>query len=84
MLGTEGNGAMAGQDILHMLRHLEFSHLWEPVLKPMLIGSLPLAAVSAAVFYVAAFYAARLFQSRRQMRRQNKLRARSVAFAEDV
>ena len=32
--------------------------------KPMLIGSLPLAAASAAVFYVAAFYAARLFQSR--------------------
>jgi uncharacterized protein (DUF2062 family) len=84
MLGTEGNGAMAGQDILHMLRHLEFSHLWGPVLKPMLVGSLPLAAVSAVVFYVVAFYAARLFQSRRQIRRQNKLRARAVAWADDV
>ncbi len=84
MLGTEGNGAMAGQDILHMLRHLEISHLWEPVLKPMLIGSVPLAAASAVVFYAAAYYAARLFQSRRHIRRQTKMQARAVAWADDV
>ncbi|WP_372353145.1 DUF2062 domain-containing protein [Pararhizobium sp. YC-54] len=80
MLGTEGNGAMAGQDILHLLKHLEFSHLWEPVLKPMLVGSVPLAALSAVAFYVMAFYAARLFQSRRQ----DRLRARAVAWADDL
>jgi hypothetical protein len=84
VLGMEGKGAMAGQDILHMLTHLEFSHLWEPVLKPMLVGSLPLAALSAAVFYVAAFYAARLFQSRRQIRRQSRLRARTAAWDDDL
>ncbi len=84
VLGTEGNGVMAGQDILHMLRHLEFSHLWGPVLKPMLVGSIPLAALSAAIFYVAAFYAAKLFQSRRQIRRRHKLQARAVAWADDL
>lgn len=73
MLGTGERGALAGEDILHMLRHLEFSHLWGPVLKPMLIGSVPVAAGSAAVFYVMAFYAARLFQARRQTRRLGKM-----------
>ncbi|WP_068953733.1 DUF2062 domain-containing protein [Pararhizobium polonicum] len=78
VLGTGGSGALAGQDILHMLRHLELSHLWEPVLKPMLIGSVPVAAASAVVFYVAAFYAAKLFQSRRQLRRQSKLQTHTA------
>lgn len=84
ILGTSGNGAMAGQDILHMLGHLEVSHLWEPVLKPMLVGSVPLAAVSAVIFYVAAFYAAKLFQARRHLRRQTRMQARMVAWADDV
>ncbi|HTO29934.1 MAG TPA: DUF2062 domain-containing protein [Pararhizobium sp.] len=76
LLGTGDSGALQGQDILHMLKHLELSHLWTPVLKPMLVGSIPLAAGSAVVFYVAAFHAAKLFQARRQIRRLGKLQAR--------
>jgi len=83
MLGTEGS-ALAGQDILHMLGHLELSHLWEPVLKPMLIGSVPVAAASAVVFYVAAFYAATLFQSRRHIRRQRKMQTRMLGWADEL
>ncbi|WEZ85235.1 DUF2062 domain-containing protein [Rhizobium sp. 32-5/1] len=67
-------GGMGGHDILHMLKNLEFSHLWGPVLKPVLIGSVPAAAIAALVFYIASFYAARLFQSRRKTR----LSARTV------
>ncbi len=62
------SGAMAGHDILHMLKNLEFSSLWGPVLKPVLVGSIPAAIVAAMVFYGVALYAARLFQSRRKMR----------------
>jgi len=66
-------GAMGGHDILHMLKNLEFSQLWGPVLKPVLIGSMPAAAVAALVFYGASFYAARLFQSRRKTRLSEKM-----------
>jgi uncharacterized protein (DUF2062 family) len=83
MLGTEGS-ALAGQDILHMLGHLELSHLWGPVLKPMLIGSVPVAGASAVVFYVAAFYAAKLFQSRRHIRRQRKMQTRMLGWADEL
>ncbi len=61
-------GAIGGHDILHMLKNLEFSHLWGPVLKPVLIGSVPAAAGAALLFYAVALYAARLFKSRRKIR----------------
>lgn len=64
----QSSGTMGGHDILHMLKNLEFSHLWGPVLKPVLIGSVPAAAGAALVFYGASLYAARLFQSRRRTR----------------
>lgn len=80
ILGT-GGGALTGENILHKLGHLDLAHLWEPLLKPMLIGSMPVAAASAAVFYIAAFYAAKLFQSRRQVRRSGSVQARSAGSA---
>ena len=67
-----------------MLKHLELSHLWGPVLKPMLIGSLPLAALSALFFYVIAFYAAKLFQARRQVRRLSRIQSRMAGSAESL
>lgn len=73
ILGADG-GALTGENILHMLSHLELTHLWGPVLKPMLIGCVPVAAVSALVSYVITFYAARLFQDRRRMRRLGRER----------
>lgn len=84
LLGTGDRAALSGHDILDMLRHLEFSHLWTPVLKPMLVGSLPLAALSALFFYVIAFYAAKLFQARRQVRRLSKIEARMARSADSL
>ncbi|MGI0523757.1 DUF2062 domain-containing protein [Rhizobium giardinii] len=81
MLGAGGSGALTGEEIVNRLSHLELAHLWEPLLKPMLIGSVPIAAASAAVFYVLAFYAAKLFQSRRQVRRSGKAQHRTAGSA---
>lgn len=81
ILGTGGSGALTGENILHMLGHLELVHLWEPVLKPLLIGSVPVAVGSAAAFYVVAFHAAKLFQSRRQVRRSGKMQPRTAGSA---
>jgi uncharacterized protein len=76
ILGKGGGGALTGEHILHMLSHLELAHLWEPLLKPMLIGSVPVAAASAALFYAVALYFAKLFQSRRQVRRSGRAQVR--------
>lgn len=82
LLGVEAHQTLSGHEILAMLGDLEFSHLWEPVLKPMLVGALPLALVSAVVFYGLAYVAARLFQSRRQARRA--LRAPSFSSTGEI
>lgn len=68
ILGGAGGASLSGEKILDMLRHLKLGELWEPLLKPMLIGSVPVAAASAVIFYIAAFWAASLFRSRRQSR----------------
>jgi uncharacterized protein (DUF2062 family) len=73
------NASPEGAEILHMLTHLQLSELWGPVLKPLLIGSLPLAAGSAVVFYSASFYAARMFRSRRVSRLADKPKAPQTA-----
>jgi uncharacterized protein (DUF2062 family) len=84
LLGTGDRATLSGHEILDMLRHLELTHLWTPVLKPMLVGSLPLAALSAMFFYVIAFYAARLFQARRQVRRLSRIQARMAGSADSL
>ncbi|MEI2297540.1 DUF2062 domain-containing protein [Ensifer sp. MJa1] len=68
ILGVEAAHAATSADVLHMVEHLDFSALWGPVFKPMLVGSLPLAGAAALVFYAAAYQATRLFQRRRRSR----------------
>ncbi|KQY20104.1 DUF2062 domain-containing protein [Rhizobium sp. Root482] len=80
--GAGGHGALSGRDILHMLGELDLSHLWGPVLKPMLIGTVPLAAASALIFYVAAFHAASLYQARRRSRRSRHVQASTAGPAD--
>lgn len=74
MLGT-ASGELKGEQILGMLASLQISELWAPLMKPMLVGCLPIAAASAVVFYLAAFVAAKLFQSRRVSRRLARMQA---------
>jgi uncharacterized protein len=48
---------------LWSLHHL--SSLWRPVIEPMLVGSVPLGLVSAAVAYFVGAYAVGVFKARR-------------------
>lgn len=77
IIGPQASGAATGADVAHMVEHLEFSGLWGPVFKPMLIGSVPLAAAGALIFYPLAFQTARLFQSRRRRARSSGARSTS-------
>lgn len=65
--------AVGGQEIMRMVEHLDLASLWGPVFKPMLIGSLPLAAAGGLIFYPLAFQTARLFQERRRRARAHRL-----------
>jgi len=53
-------------DLADLLSRAEFGHLWEPVVKPMLVGCLPPGLISAAVFYALTYFSVRAFQTRRQ------------------
>ena len=64
-------------DLEALFRRLDMSQLWEPVLKPMLIGALPLAIVSGLLFYAATYWTVQGFQARRRVKLAEKARARA-------
>ena len=68
ILGVESAHAASSADVMRMVEHLDLPALWGPVFKPMLVGSLPLAAGGALLSYIAVYQAARLFQKRRRAR----------------
>ncbi|KQT54209.1 hypothetical protein ASG43_00825 [Aureimonas sp. Leaf454] len=77
MLGVSpavGDGA-APAGIAHALLNRDLLAIWDPIVKPMLIGSLPLGIGFAGVAYAAVFVGARSFQRRRALRIQ-ELRAK--------
>ena len=55
-------------DLLTALEHGRFGELWGPVLKPMLIGSIPPALASGIFFYFVVFFTVRGFRTRRRQR----------------
>jgi uncharacterized protein len=59
----------------HALANMRLTDMWEPILKPMLIGSVPLGLAAALVAYGAVYLAARSFQAHRT-RRMEALRER--------
>lgn len=62
-----------------MLRHLEFSQLWDPILKPMTVGSIPLGIGIALVFYLLTRSATRAFREQRRKRLAERARRRAAA-----
>lgn len=62
-----------------MLRHFEFSQLWDPVLKPMTVGSIPLGVSAAIIFYLLTRTAARTFREQRRKRLADRARRRAKA-----
>jgi uncharacterized protein (DUF2062 family) len=65
--------AIGGAEITHMVERLDLAELWGPVFKPMIVGSLPLAAGGALIFYPLSYQAARHFQERRRRTRSQRV-----------
>ncbi|MEM5491712.1 DUF2062 domain-containing protein [Hoeflea sp. AS16] len=64
-----------------LLRHLDISQLWDPVLKPMLIGAIPPGVVSGVAFYILTYWGVRAFQARRKSRLAMRAKARIQGLA---
>ena len=67
-LGVQSAQAVTASELFHMLEHLQLSELWQPVLKPMLVGAGFLGVSAAFLSYGVTRHAVRSFKARRHAR----------------
>ena len=60
--------AVTAAELFHRLEHLQLSELWQPVLKPMLVGAGLLGAAAAVLAHGVTRFAVRSFKARRHAR----------------
>jgi uncharacterized protein (DUF2062 family) len=60
------------------------ARLWEPVLKPMLVGAVPLAVVSGVIIYAATYRMVASFQRSRRERLVLRHQAQQAAAFEEL
>ena len=84
LLGNDAAAADHSVNLTKLFEHLDLSQLWGPVLKPMLLGCLPLAAATGVLFYILTFIAVRGFQLRRRERLSAKTRERMARAMEGL
>jgi uncharacterized protein (DUF2062 family) len=63
----------------HMLTHLRFAELWDPLLKPMAIGSIPVGLLVAGIMYAITYSAASAFREQRRKRLAERARRKADA-----
>ncbi len=71
LLGRQPSDWVGEANLFSLLGQLDFGPLWHPILKPMLIGGLPLAALCGAAFYVLTWQGVRMFQQQGKRRTLN-------------
>lgn len=72
-----GGRFRGGGDLPRNFAEKSMHALW-PVIKPMLVGSVPIGIVLGLVFYVVVFYATRAFQAMRRERLAERRREQSL------
>ncbi|EDQ32503.1 hypothetical protein HPDFL43_11906 [Hoeflea phototrophica DFL-43] len=73
LIGVPQGAGHRHVDLHSLLTHLDVGQLWEPVIKPMLIGCVPPGLFTAICFYVLTYWGVTAFQTRRK----SKLAARA-------
>ncbi|MGV8939551.1 MAG: DUF2062 domain-containing protein [Allorhizobium sp.] len=68
VLGTHATGGGERVNLARLFEKLDLSQLWGPILKPMVVGAVPLAVITGPLIYIVTFYAVRGFQRRRRAR----------------
>jgi uncharacterized protein len=80
ILNGRSTGSMSPPRLGALLRSLDFSQLWDPLLKPMTIGAIPLGFI----FAVGGYFLTRWMVATFHARRLAKLAARSSVAASDA
>lgn len=72
----KGNPAAQSVDLEKRFSLSAIESMWQPILKPMLIGAIPLAIVSGIIIYCIIYFTVANFQARRRERLAERARAR--------
>lgn len=80
LLGIDANGA-DGKEFGAAFAAEGFAALWQPFIKPMLVGGIPLGLVAGLLFYVLTRLGLTAFQARRAARKAQRALARQEALA---
>lgn len=75
MIG-KGDPVTQSVDLEQKFSLARLDSMWEPILKPMLIGAVPLAALSGVVLYCVIYVSVSKFQQRRRIRLAERARVR--------
>jgi len=73
LIGVETGAHEKHVNLEALLRHLDVKQLWDPVIKPMLIGAIPPGVITGIAFYALTYWGVRAFQ----MQRKSRLAARA-------
>ena len=68
-------------NLFKLFADLEFSQLWQPVLKPMAVGAIPLGIAFAAGFYFLTRWSVAAFREQRRKRLAERARKRAARMA---
>lgn len=78
--GTEDQG-ISPAGLGRMLRHLEFAQVWDPLLKPMTLGAIPIGLAFGLGFYLMTRWAVISFRQQRVRRLAERARRRAALIA---
>jgi uncharacterized protein (DUF2062 family) len=77
ILGANATHGDSPIQLGRLWQRLEFGQLWEPLLKPMTVGGIPIGLAFAIVFYVLTRWGVAAFRRQRQHRLLEKARRRA-------
>ena len=77
ILGANATHGGSPIQLGRLWQRLEFGQLWEPLLKPMTVGGIPIGLVFAIVFYILTRWGVAAFRRQRQHRLLEKARRRA-------
>ncbi|MBP1850835.1 DUF2062 domain-containing protein [Rhizobium halophytocola] len=66
-------------NLRQLFEHADLSQIWNPVLKPMVIGAIPPALITGATVYIVLYFVVRGYQARRRVKLAARSRARLKA-----
>ncbi len=81
MLYGHNSGTIVPVKLGHALRHLHFWQLWEPILKPMTLGAVPIGICFGLIFYFLTRWSLMNFREQRRQRLAERARRRARASA---